>query len=109
MAKIKNGGSGIQGDLNIPGDPNDPLTPLQKRHAKAYVQTILERVAASDAETKARKLCENDMIDDDLEVMPLPNGGKLIKEVINETEFHYEAPKTKKDKKAKKEASDDEE
>lgn len=91
----KDGVVGIQQPLDIPGDQNTPSARQQEAGA-AYAESILVRVSASDHETKCRKACEQIMLEEGVEVMSLPNGGKLIKEVVNETTFHYESPKKKK-------------
>lgn len=90
------GGQGIQQSLNIPGDENDPLSDKAKEAALHYANSIITRVAASDDETKSRRACEQVMLEEGIDVLPLPNGGKFVKETINETTFHYESPKKKK-------------
>lgn len=100
---VKDGTKGIQGELNIPGDTNEPLNAKQKKKAKAYAEAIAVRVAATEDETTARKACEQIMLEDGLDEMPLPNGGRLVKEVQpEETTIVYQAPK-----KAKKPPKDD--
>lgn len=100
MVKAVKGGNAIQEELDIPGDPNVKLSKGAKNAAHDYAEAIISRVAASDTETKARKACEQVMLEEGLEVMPLPNGGSLVKETIQETTFRYESPKKKKAKKA---------
>lgn len=100
---VKDGTKGIQGTLDIPGDVNEPLTAKQKKRAKAYAEAIAVRVAATEDETTARKACEQIMLEDGLDEMPLPNGGKLVKETQpEETVIVYQAPK-----KPKKQPKDD--
>lgn len=97
---------GIQQPLDIPGDENMPSA-HQQEVAAAYAESIIARVAASDHETKVRKACEQVMLKEGLEVLALPNGGKLVKEVVNETTFHYESPKKKKISKVEAEGGEE--